>query len=517
MKAHGLLALVLTLSLESVAAEPARLLLSIGSNYGAPDDAVLQFAEDDAQRLRDVMVELGHVDASRAVVLSRATADTVRAELAAFTGRVAELHAQGLQVQVFVFASGHGRQNALRLSGSALAIDELRALTRRTAADLAVTLIDACDSGVATRGSKRAPAYELSAQVPPTRGEVFIASSGRHEPAQEWDVLGGSLFTHHWLTALRGDADADNDGRVSLMEAYTYASRRTVANSVDTGQHPQLDVDLSGPGDVSLTELKQARAQLELPASAEGRFIIVSQPRPDVVTELQKSAGRSVSLAVPAGRYLVRQTRGFTVALQEIELPYGGTAKIDPARFVTRDFSEVALKGGEPVFHPHGVRLWASLESPPIADTPVRFAVRADYRLTLGNVWFAAGLGYGHRSFRADGVSVFDRRFSTRVAAGLRWWLGPVSLMPGLALQGQWVRQSYTRDDETVIRRSYPGLAVAQVPGASAGALVALEVPLVGPLFAAAELDVWARMLPVEGQPAITPGVDAAFGLGARF
>ena len=41
-------------------------------------------------------------------------------------------------------------------------------------------------------------------------------------------VLGGSLFTHHLLSAMRGASDSDGDGQVTLFEAYSYAYERTL-------------------------------------------------------------------------------------------------------------------------------------------------------------------------------------------------------------------------------------------------------------------------------------------------
>ena len=69
-----LVAAMLVLSCSAFAAEPVRVVVSLGSNYGRPDDVVLQHAEDDAVRVRDVFVELGGVEASRAVVLKRPNA-----------------------------------------------------------------------------------------------------------------------------------------------------------------------------------------------------------------------------------------------------------------------------------------------------------------------------------------------------------------------------------------------------------------------------------------------------------
>ncbi|MFZ5446135.1 MAG: caspase family protein [Myxococcota bacterium] len=508
---------VLFARLALAAEPPVRLLLSFGSDLGRPDEAPLQHAEEDARRVRDLFVELGNVEPARALLLERATATKVRERFAELQGRVAELVGLGRRVELVVFASAHGQAGALHLTGTELPLVELRQLAAQCGAHLTITIVDACESGAREKGARKGPAYELQVRAPLVTGEVFISSSGASESAQEWDVLSGSLFTHHLLTALRGDADLDGDGRVTLMESYAYAERRTVANSVDRGQHPEFDVELQGSGDVVLTQLEKGRARVLLDESLEGRFVLVSQPTPTVVTEVLKARGRPLTLAVPPGRYLLRHARGFTVALQEVELPWGGAARIDPARFVTRDFSEVALKGSDVSFHPHAVALLGSFASTPIDGTPGRWGVGLGYRLALGRAWGALGVEWGTARFRGVALTTMDQRFTGTLAGGARFWLGPVTLMPGLAVELTVLSQRSVRDQEAEILRSYPPLPVRTTPGVAFGPHVRVELPLFGPVFASLAVSGLARALEVEGLPTWTAGVSAQLGAGARF
>ena len=52
--------------------------------------------------------------------------------------------------------------------------------------------------------------------------------------------------------------------------------------------------------------------------------MVASQPRSDVVAEVDKQPGRPLRLAVPPGRYLVRKRAGASTGQLEVELPYGG-------------------------------------------------------------------------------------------------------------------------------------------------------------------------------------------------
>lgn len=512
------LLVVLCARLAFAAEPPVRLLLSVGSDLGRPEEAPLQHAEEDAQRFRDVFVELAGVESGRALLQGRATAARVRERFAELQGRVAELKAAGRRVELLVFASAHGKSGALHLTGTELPLDELRQLAVGCGADLTITIVDACEAGAAReKGAKKGPAWELQLRTPLVTGEVFISSSGASESAQEWDVLSGSLFTHHLLTALRGDGDLDGDGRVTLLEAYGYAERRTVANSVDRGQHPEFDVDLKGSGDVVLTQLEKGRARVVLDESMEGRFVLVSQPTPSVVTEVMKARGRPLTLAVPPGRYLLRHSRGFTVALQELELTWGGVARVDVSRFVTRDFSEVALKGSDVSFHPHAVAALGSFASAPIDGTPGRWGVGLGYRLALGRGWGALGAQWGTSRFRGVALTTTDQRFTARLMGGGRFWLGPVTVMPGLAVELTVLSQRSVRDQEQEILRSYPPLPVRTSAGVSFGPQLRVELPLVGPLFVSATVTGLARALEVQGLPTWSAGVDGELGVGARF
>jgi hypothetical protein len=510
-------ALLLGCSTLAFAAEPVRLVVSLGSNYGRPDDVVLQHAEDDARRVKDVFVELGGVEPGRATVLSRPTATQVREVFAEVTGRVAELQASGRTVEVFVFATSHGKEGVLHLTGSDLPVAELRSLASRTRAELRIVIVDACEAGLRAKGARKGAPYALNLATPTVTGDVFIASSGAHEAAQEWDALAGSLFTHHLLSALRGDADTNGDGRVSLMEAFAYAERRTVANSVDVGQHPQFDVGLVGRTDVTLTEPSRARAKVSFDEALEGRFVLVSQPRPEVVVEVNKARGRAMSVAVPPGRYVLRQTRGFSVAVQEVELPFGGVATVDARRFVTRDFGEVALKGGVLEFHPHALRFTGQALTAVVPEAAVRWSVGAGYRLALGAWWGLLSFGWGTASLRGDGLFIVDHRVTSRLSAGPRFWLGPVIVMAGVVAELSVLQQHVTRDREAEIRKSYPGLPARVTAGGAVGPQVLLEVPLVGPLFGTAGVTGLLRALPAEGAPLWSVGGDVEVGVGVRL
>src|SRR6185295_1142875 len=113
----------------------------------------------------------------------------------------------------------------------------------------------------------------------------------------------GSFFSHHLISGLRGAADSSGDGRVTLDEAYQYAFRHTVATTGNTlygPQHPAYSFQLTGQGDVVLTELGARSAALLLPIGYE-RILLEDVQHNEVVAEW--AGGGARRLAVRPGIY----------------------------------------------------------------------------------------------------------------------------------------------------------------------------------------------------------------------
>lgn len=498
-----------------------KLLLAVGSNLGDPEDAALQYAHADAERVARLFVELGGVAPDRAVVVLGQPATAIRERLAELAGRIRELAAAGQDVVLLVYFSGHARGGELHLSGSRLPLAEVRELVAGTRARLRVLMVDACDSGAIARKKGGAPGAEFDVRLEklPLAGQVVISSSGPSESAQEWESLGGSLFTHHLLTGLRGDADGDGDGKVTLPEAYAYAYRRTVANAALGAQHPSFDFDLAGAGELVLSEPAAQKSALVFPAELEGHYVVASQPRPDVVAEVDKEAGRVLRLAVPSGRYLVRKRLGVNVGLLDVELPYGGTKVVDEAAMKRRNFTEVVMKGGYLELRPSAVAVAASGLSETLVNTGARLRLGLAYRHTWGEKWAVASLGVGTASYRGVDLRTDETSVALGLSGGLRWLTTPLVPLVGLLVELSATWQRYLRDQEADIQRVWgqgplPG---RRALGVGFGPVVGVEVPLPASTFALACAELLVRHLPADGQPAWTLGAQGQLVVGWRF
>src|SRR5262245_31515927 len=163
------------------------------------------------------------------------------------------------------------------------------------------------------------------------RGHAFLTSSAAHEVAQESDRIRASYSTHYLVSGLRGAADLSGDGRITLNEAYQFAFSETLGRTVDTKggvQHPSYDINMSGTGDVVMTDVRQLSATLVLAADMEGRFFVRNAAQ-ELIVEVYKPYGRTVALGVEPGVYEVRVEREKTALVGKVHVADGGQQVID--------------------------------------------------------------------------------------------------------------------------------------------------------------------------------------------
>lgn len=281
----------------------------IGTNVGGAGQQTLRYAEDDARKMADVLRQLGRYGTADLRVLVRPDAAHLLATVDDVAAKMRAHQAKGEQAVLVFYYSGHARAGSFSLGGEELAVATLREKLRQIPSTLTLVVLDACQSGQFARikGVEAAADFSYnSVSRLTTKGIAVMASSTAQELSQESDELHASYFTHHLIVALRGAADSDGDGRVSLDEAYRYAYRRTLASTSETqvgGQHVTLETDLAGQGDVPVTYPAESRSQLELPGALEARILVQQKPSGNVVAEVQKAKGAPLRLAFTSGTY----------------------------------------------------------------------------------------------------------------------------------------------------------------------------------------------------------------------
>lgn len=66
---------------------------------------------------------------------------------------------------------------------------------------------------------------------------MIITASGANEVSAENEKLQHGVFTYYLIEGMKGLADVDKDGLVSVDEAYDYVSEH-VPNATNQEQHP---------------------------------------------------------------------------------------------------------------------------------------------------------------------------------------------------------------------------------------------------------------------------------------
>jgi hypothetical protein len=303
-----------------VAAAPAaqtvrlrRFALLIGVNDGGAARAKLHYATSDARSMARVLENLGGVSPSDLVFVAEPSRAAVLDGFTHVEALMRAGQAPGVRSELLVYYSGHSDEEGLLLGPDRIGYDELRAHIKQLPADLRVAILDSCASGAFTRGKGgvRRPPFLVDASVD-MRGHAFLTSSAANEVAQESDRIAASFFTYYLVSGLRGAADVNQDHRVTLQEAYQFASAETLARTERTKggpQHAAYEFDLSGTGDMVVTDVRTTQASLVLAADLAGR-IVVREAGGALVAELRKPAGSPIELGVEAGSYVVAMDAG---------------------------------------------------------------------------------------------------------------------------------------------------------------------------------------------------------------
>ena len=370
---------------ERASAEERRYALVVGYNgrpagEGTDTPSPLRFADDDALAFYELRLELG----DEAILLTSPDADTRRRypqivdaarppTMAALDQAIAHLAAEmqadtraGRTSAFFFFYSGHGArgadgQEALTLLDGALSRQMLyERVLDRTPADVIHLFVDAChaeaivsprdgDAKTVTLSPADVAAYVSQTTLGRYRQVGVAIASGEDAAAHEWDLYQSGVFTHEVISALRGAADVNGDGRVEYSElaAFLAAANREV-------QDPRARLQAIVKPPVALpraplSDLTAARGtgRLTRIAAAHDSFS-VEDAMGIRLADGRPEAGFSMSILLPASRQLFVR-RGNQEA--ELKLQPGNDAAFDTLTFRARSMSargalESSLRAG---------------------------------------------------------------------------------------------------------------------------------------------------------------------------
>ena len=271
----------------------------------------LNFARHDAQAIYEILVDprLGQFSPSNVTLLvdERATRSNV---ISAIGTRLRK--AAGQNDLVCIYYGGHGAvepdaafDDGLRkylvpydgdpedLYATAIPMEQIAELFKRLLARQVLVFLDTCYSGGASGRTFRTPVAAQAKSVNLSRafldrlgrakeGRFVISSCGPNELALEPEELGHGLFTHHLTAGLRGAADRDQDGLVSMNELFEYLSEHVPDSAARFGGAMTPIKTGSTQGRVFLTQVGEASAparDASAAGDAPGQAGTASHPR----------------------------------------------------------------------------------------------------------------------------------------------------------------------------------------------------------------------------------------------
>jgi len=434
-------ALALWLCAATASAGVERFALVIGNERGNDQQVPLLYALSDAGRIYDVLRDLGGFEPVDMVLLRNETADVARRTLITLNDRIRRSRElPDTQVMLVVYYSGHGDAENLQLGATALGLPELAQLVRGSAADFRVLILDACRSGSLTqsrrKGGRVVDAFALPGDELIGTGLAYLTASSADEDAQESDELKGSFFTQAFVSALLGAADSNDDGAVSLDEAYRYAydsTLRATSLTVSGIQHPTFRYDLSGQGGLTLTRPQAYAAQRSLvsfPAQL-GFIVLRGGDGGAVVAEVRREAsGRTVSL--PPGKYLVRAHGDHVLYEGELLASTGTSQRVEIDRLRRIEYARLVRKGGSVDPLAHKLEVGGLVRSALANSATPCIGGSAGYGVDFAQLGLFARVGACTSSFYNGRVYATTNAYDAELRAYRAWDLSTLAFALGL-------------------------------------------------------------------------------------
>ena len=318
-----------------------RFALIVGANDGGSGRIKLRYANSDAWSVSTVMTRLGGLKRNDVLLLRQPNIFDLLKSFMKMTDMVQAAKKDNGRVELVFYYSGHSDEKGLLLAGRRLPYPMLKKAIAQINADIKIAVLDSCSSGTLVRskgGRIGAPfLHDTSMKM---RGTVILTSSSHNEASQESDRIRGSFFTHYLVSGLRGGADMNRDGRVTLNELYQFAYHQTLAVTEKTmsgPQHPNYSIQLSGSGDVVLTDIRHSQARLVIGKHLSGT-VSVRKKNGVFIAELRKAAGGQAVLGMEPGEYRVVVQKDKKYYRAAFRLRRGG-------RFILSGSSLAAFRG----------------------------------------------------------------------------------------------------------------------------------------------------------------------------
>jgi hypothetical protein len=226
-----------------------------------PKAPKLKWAVNDARAFYKHLVDFIKIPEDNVILLLNRDADLTR--LRSMLGTYLKRNA-GPEDMVIIYFAGHGASEKDMISpdgdglekyllpydadpkdlyASALPMREISHIFYRIQSERLIFIADSCYSG--TTGGRTIYQSGVRANISDAfldrissgKGRIILTASGANEVSAEDDRLQHGIFTYYLLKGLKGPADADKDGLISVDEAYRYVTTY-VPRATGQEQHP---------------------------------------------------------------------------------------------------------------------------------------------------------------------------------------------------------------------------------------------------------------------------------------
>jgi len=324
-----------------------RIGIFIGSNNGGRDRVMLRYAVTDAVSIKNVFQEMGGIANDDSVLLAEPSIREINRQIDAMHQQVLRSKEANRRTEVIFYFSGHSDEEGLLLNREKYTYRALRNRINSIPADMRIVILDSCASGAFTRikGGERTLPFLVDSSFT-AEGHAFLTSSSANEASQESDRIGASFFTHSLVAGLRGAADTVGDRRVTLNELYRYAYTETLARtetSLHGAQHANYDIQISGSGDLVLTDVSQTTSGIVFDENLTGRLTIRNS-RDQLIAEVTKIA-RPLELGLEPGAYRITLQQGSDVSRADVTLVEGRRTMVTINNFTRVGTETTRLRG----------------------------------------------------------------------------------------------------------------------------------------------------------------------------
>ncbi|MBN2442215.1 MAG: sigma-70 family RNA polymerase sigma factor [Spirochaetales bacterium] len=170
--------------------------------------------------------------------------------------------------------------------------------------DIKMIILDSCHSGafIQAKGGSFYPPFLTTYK---TSGYVYLTSCTADENSYESESIEYSLFTFSLLLGLRGAADSNNDGNITLNELYQFVFNETLNQAekiTSQMQHPSYKIKLTGTGDVIITNIHQNTSRLIIKPEIRGN-VIIKDSFNNIIVDIEKRNEKPLEIFLIPGEY----------------------------------------------------------------------------------------------------------------------------------------------------------------------------------------------------------------------